>query len=160
MRDRIADRGNEARNSTAQTPSKTISLNMNSPVKFHAIGSVDRLHFTTPGVVKKNDQVTAKVTTPISEPAADKIGLNAPAARSAAMRSSAAPRKYASPRKPNTDSHEINGLLLMNWTMPCADCNVNFWMPNDTKMTTMESCFHVDRLFPFAIDDNRRVEVA
>jgi hypothetical protein len=24
----------------------------------------------------------------------------------------------------------------------------------------VKSCFHVDRLFPFAIDDNRRVEVA
>src|SRR4029453_18349193 len=133
----MTDRGKEARNSTTQTQRKTISLNMNSPARFQAIGSVDKLHLTTPGVVKKNDQVMAKVTTPISEPAADKIGLNAPAARSAAITNSTTPRKYASPLKPNIDSHQINGLLLMNWTMPCADCNVNFCMPNDTKITTM-----------------------
>ena len=59
-------------------------MKMNSPVRFHAIGSVEKLHLTTPGVVKKNDQVMAKVTTPISEPMADCSGLNAPAARSAA----------------------------------------------------------------------------
>src|SRR5215472_3069478 len=79
----MKDWGREARNSTMQTQSKTISLNMNSPARFQAIGSVDKLHLTTPGVVKKNDQVIANVITPISEPAADKIGLNAPAARSA-----------------------------------------------------------------------------
>ena len=78
--DRITDRGKEARNNTTQTQSKTISLNMNSPVRFQAIGSVDKLHLTTPGVVKKNDHVMEKVTRPNSEPTADKIGLNAPAA--------------------------------------------------------------------------------
>src|ERR1700733_1316610 len=114
-----------------------MSLNMNSPFRFQAIGSVDTLHLTTPGVVKKNDHVIAKVTTPINEPTADKIGLNAPAARSAAMPSSTTPRKYASPLKPNTDNHETKGLLLMNWTIPWADCSVNFCMPNDTKITTM-----------------------
>src|SRR5262249_14689933 len=108
-----------------------------SPVKFQAIGSVDRLHFTTPGVVKKNDHVIAKVTTPISEPIADRSGLKAPAASSAAMVNSTTPSKYASPLRPNSDSQEMNGLLLMNWAMPCADCNVNFCMPNDTKMRTM-----------------------
>ena len=77
------------------------------------------------------------MTTPINEPTADKTGLNAPATRSAAMPNSATPRKYASPLKPNTDNHEMNGLLLMYWTMPCADCSVNFCMPNDTKMMTM-----------------------
>ncbi len=81
----MTDCGRDARNNTAQTHSRTMSLNMNSPVKFQAIGSVDRLHLTTPGVVKKNDHVMAKVITPISEPIADRIGLNAPAARSAAM---------------------------------------------------------------------------
>jgi hypothetical protein len=45
-----------------------MSLNMNSPVKFQAIGLVDKLHLTTSGVVKKNDHVMAKVTIPISEP--------------------------------------------------------------------------------------------
>src|SRR5215510_693633 len=110
----MTDCGSEASNSTIQTQSKTISLNMNSPAKFQAIGSVDRLHLTSPGVVKKNDQVVAKVITPISEPMADKIGLNAPAARSAAIPNSTTPRKYASPQKPNIDSQERNGLLLMN----------------------------------------------
>ena len=66
---------------------------MNSPVKFQAIGSVDQLHLTTPGVVKKNDHVMANVTMPISEPMADRIGLNAPAARSAAMPNSATPEE-------------------------------------------------------------------
>src|SRR5258705_645863 len=112
--DWTTDCGKEARNNTAQTQSKTISLNRTSPVKFQAIGSVDKLHLTTPGVVKKNDHVIAKVTTPISEPTADKIGLKAPAASSAAMANSTTPRKYASPLKPNNDNHEINGLLLMN----------------------------------------------
>src|SRR6476660_4703667 len=109
-----ADRGRDARNNTAQTQSKTMSLNMNSPVKFQATGSVDKLHFTIPGVVKKKDHVIAKVTTPISEPTADRIGLNAPATSSAAIPNSATPRTYASPRRPNSDSHEISGLLLMN----------------------------------------------
>lgn len=61
---------------------------MNSPVKFQAIGSVDKLHLTTPGVVKKNDQVMANVITPISEPTADRSGLNAPAVSSAAIANS------------------------------------------------------------------------
>src|SRR5580692_7505048 len=110
----MADCGRDARNNTAQTHSKTTSLNRNSPVKFQAIGSVDKLHLTTPGVVKKNDHVVAKATIPISEPAADKIGLKAPAASSAAMANSTTPRKYASPLRPNNDNQEINGLLLMN----------------------------------------------
>src|SRR5258707_6245524 len=109
-----ADCGRDARNNTAQTHSKTMSLNMNSPVKFQAIGSVDKLHFTTPGVVKKKDHVIAKVTAPIREPTAERIGLNAPAASSAAITNSTTPRTYASPLKPNTDIHEMNGLLLMN----------------------------------------------
>ena len=90
-----------------------MSLNRNSPVRFHAIGSVDQLHFTTPGVVKKKDHVIAKVITPISELTADYTGLNAPAARSAAIPSSETPRKYASPLRPNICNHETNGLLLM-----------------------------------------------
>ena len=113
VRDWITDCGKEARNKTAQTQSKTISLNRNSPVKFQAIGSVDKLHLTTPGVVKKNDHVIAKVPTPISEPTADKMGLKAPAASSAAVANSTTPRKYASPLRPNNDNHETNGLLLM-----------------------------------------------
>ncbi len=48
-----------------------MSLYKNSPVKFHAIGSVDMLHLTTPGVEKKNDHVIANVTIPISEPSAN-----------------------------------------------------------------------------------------
>src|SRR5215470_15977447 len=114
----MTDCGREARNKTAQTHSRTMSLNRNSPVKFQAIGSVDQLHLTTPGVVKKNDHVTAKVNTPSSEPIADRTGLNAPAARSAAMANSATPRKYASPLNPNTDNQETNGLLTMNCSMP------------------------------------------
>jgi hypothetical protein len=69
-----------------------MSLNKNSPAKFHAIGSVEMLHLTTPGVVKKNDQVTTKVTTPMSDPNADSIGLNAPAASKIAMINSVTPR--------------------------------------------------------------------
>jgi hypothetical protein len=104
----MTDCGRGARNNTTQTHSKTMSLNRNSPVKFQAIGSVDKLHLTTPGVVKKNDHVTAKVSTPISEPTAENIELNAPAASSAAMPNSTTPRKYASPLTPKTDNHEIN----------------------------------------------------
>src|SRR5215475_10662446 len=109
----MSDSGNEASSSTRQTQNRTMSLKMNSPVRFHAIGSVDQLHFTTPGVVKKKDHVTAKVISPISEPTADNTGLNAPAARSAAIPSSETPRKYASPLRPNICNHETNGLLLM-----------------------------------------------
>src|SRR5258705_4495347 len=107
------DFGKEARNNTAQAQSKTDSLNRHSKSKHQAIASVDKLHLTTPGVVK-NDHVIAKLTTPISEPTADKIGLKAPAASSAAMANSTTPRKYASPLSPNNDNHAINGLLLMN----------------------------------------------
>ena len=92
VRDCTTDCGKEARNNTAQTQSRTMSLNRNSPVRFQAIGSVDKLHLTTPGVVKKNDQVIAKVIMPINEPAADKAGLKAPAASKAAMTNSTTPR--------------------------------------------------------------------
>src|SRR5262245_3539507 len=85
--------GNEARSSTTHTHSSTISLNRNSPARFQAIGSVEMLHFTTPGVVKKKDQVIANVTTPRNEPKAERTGLNAPAASSAAITNSATPRK-------------------------------------------------------------------
>jgi hypothetical protein len=50
VRDRTTDRGKEAKNSTRQTQNRTMSLNMNSPFRFQAIGSVDTLHLTTPGV--------------------------------------------------------------------------------------------------------------
>lgn len=69
-----------------------MSLNKNSPAKFHAMGSVEMLHLTTPGVVKKNDQVTMKVTTPMSDPNADSTGMNAPAASNSAMTNSVTPR--------------------------------------------------------------------
>jgi hypothetical protein len=85
--------GNDAKNSTMQTQRRTISLNKNSPVRFHAIGSVDRLHLTTPGVEKKNDQVIANVPIPINEPTADRIGINAPADRRAAVVNSIMPSK-------------------------------------------------------------------
>src|ERR1700733_11328288 len=114
----MADCGRDARNNTAQTHSKTMSLNRNSPVKFQAIGSVDKLHLTTPGVVKKNDHVTAKVSAPINEPMADRRGRTPPAARSVAMQSSTTPRRFASPLKPKTDSHETKGLWLMYSAMP------------------------------------------
>jgi hypothetical protein len=51
------DSGKDASSSTTQTQSSTIFLNRNSPVRFQAMGSVDQLHVTTPGVVKNNDQV-------------------------------------------------------------------------------------------------------
>jgi hypothetical protein len=76
-----------------QTQRRTISLYKNSPVRFHAIGSVDMLHLTTPGVVKKNDHVIANVPIPINEPSADRIGTNAPAARIAAVVNSIMPRR-------------------------------------------------------------------
>jgi len=63
--------GSDARNNTIQTQRRTTSLNKNSPVRFHAIGSVDTLHLTTPGVEKKNDHVIANVPIPIKEPSAD-----------------------------------------------------------------------------------------
>jgi hypothetical protein len=72
--------GKEAKSNTRQTQSNTISLYRNSPVRFQATGSIDTLHFTTPGVVKKKDQVMAKVTTPINDPRAERMGTNAPAA--------------------------------------------------------------------------------
>src|SRR6202000_2311213 len=105
VRNGTTDCGKEARNNTTQTQSKTISLKRNSPVRFQAIGSVERLHFTTPGVVKKKDQVIAKVPTPISDPAADKIGTNAPAASSAAVKSSTTPSRYAVHLSPNIGRH-------------------------------------------------------
>ena len=68
-------------------------MNKNSPVRFHAIGSVDRLQLTTPGVEKKNDHVIANVPIPINEPSADTIGINAPAARRAAVVNSVMPSR-------------------------------------------------------------------
>ena len=62
----MADRSKEASSRSAQTRSKTISLSMNSPVRFHAIGSVDKLQWPTPGVVKKNDHAKTNVIMPIS----------------------------------------------------------------------------------------------
>ena len=62
-------------------------------MRFHAIGSVDMLHLTTPGVEKKNDHVIANVAIPIDEPSADRIGINAPAARIAAVVNSIVPSR-------------------------------------------------------------------
>src|SRR5262245_62777171 len=67
--------GSDAKNNTIQTQRRTTSLYKNSPVRFHAIGSVDMLHLTTPGVEKKNDHVIANVPIPINEPSADRIGI-------------------------------------------------------------------------------------
>src|ERR1700739_1457479 len=103
--------GREARNNTTHTQSRTTSLNKNSPVRFHAIGSVEKLHFTTPGVEKKNDQVMQNVPIPISAPNADAIGIKAPAARSAAVVSSMTPSKSASPLTPKIESQETKGLF-------------------------------------------------
>src|SRR5262245_23697982 len=85
--------GSEVKNNTIQTQRRTTSLYKNSPVRFHAIGSVDRLHLTTPGVEKKNDHVIANVPIPINEPSADRIGINAPAARRAAVVNSTMPSR-------------------------------------------------------------------
>jgi hypothetical protein len=126
--------GSDARNNTIQTQRRTTSLYKNSPVRFHAIGSVDRLHLTTPGVEKKNDQVIANVPIPINEPRADRIGINAPAVRRAAVVNSTTPRRYASPLIPKMDSHQTNGLLEMYTAMPFADSGVNFCMPNEIKI--------------------------
>src|SRR5271163_1919146 len=60
--------GSDVKNNTTQTQRRTTSLYKNSPVRFHAIGSVDRLHLTTPGVEKKNDHVIANVPIPIRVP--------------------------------------------------------------------------------------------
>jgi hypothetical protein len=57
------------------------------------MGSVDTLHLTTPGVEKKNDQVIANVPIPSNEPSADRIGMNAPAARRAAVVNSMMPSR-------------------------------------------------------------------
>ena len=109
----------------------------NSPVRFHAIGSVDKLHLTTPGVEKKNDHVIAKVPIPINEPIADRIGMNAPAARRAPVVNSIIPSKLASPLIPKMDSHQTNGLLEMYNAMPSADWGVNFRTPNEMKIRTI-----------------------
>ena len=85
--------GSEAKNNTIQTHRRTTSLYKNSPARFHAIGSVDTLHLTTPGVEKKNDHVIANVPIPINEPSADRIGINAPAARIAAVVNSIIPSR-------------------------------------------------------------------
>ena len=60
--------GSDAKNNTIQTHRRTTSLYKNSPVRFHAIGSVDTLHLTTPGVEKKNEYVIANVPIPIAQP--------------------------------------------------------------------------------------------
>jgi hypothetical protein len=85
--------GSEAKNNTIQTHRRTTSLYKNSPARFHAIGSVDTLHLTTPGVEKKNDHVIANVPIPINEPSADRMGINAPAARTAAVVNSIVPSR-------------------------------------------------------------------
>ena len=85
--------GSDAKNNTTQTQRRTTSLYKNSPLRFHAIGSVDMLHLTTPGVEKKNDHVIANVLIPINEPSADRSGINAPAARIAAVVNSIIPSR-------------------------------------------------------------------
>src|SRR5260370_33482625 len=105
--------GSDDKNNTNQTQRSTSSLYKNSPVRFHAMGSVDTLHLTTPGVEKKNDHVIANVPIPINEPSADRSGINAPAARRAPVVSSIMPSRSASPLIPKIDSHETNGLLEM-----------------------------------------------
>jgi len=114
-----------------------MSLYKNSPVRFQAIGSVDTLHLTTPGVEKKNDHVIAKVPIPINEPSADRNGTNAPAARRTAVVNSIMPSRSASPLIPKIDSHETNGLLEMYNAIPSADWSVNFCMPNEMKIRTI-----------------------
>lgn len=129
--------GSDVKNKTIQTQSKTMSLYKNSPVKFHAIGSVDMLHRTAPGVEKKNDHVIANVPIPINDPSADRIGTNAPAVRSAAVVNSMTPSRLASPLIPKIDSHQMNGLFEMYNAMPSADCSVNFCIPNEIKVRTI-----------------------
>ena len=68
-------------------------MNKNSPVRFHAIGSVDKLHLTTRGVEKKNGHVIANIPIPINDPSADRIGINAPAARTVAVVNSIMPSR-------------------------------------------------------------------
>src|SRR5262249_8093531 len=85
--------GSDATNNTIQTQRGTTSLYKNSPVWFHATGCVDMLHLTAPGVEKKNDHVIANVPIPINEPSADRIGINAPAARRAAVINSIIPSR-------------------------------------------------------------------
>ncbi len=113
--------GSDVKNKMIQTQSSTISLYKNSPVRFQAIGSVDMLHLTAPGVEKKNDQVIAKVPIPINDPIADRIGTNAPAMRSAAVVNSIVPSRSASPLIPKIDSHQMNGLFEMYTAMLSAD---------------------------------------
>jgi hypothetical protein len=85
--------GSDAKNNTIQTQRRTTSLYKNSPVRFQTIGSADTLHLTTPGVEKKNDHVIANVPIPINEPSADRSGINAPAARIAAVVNSIMPSR-------------------------------------------------------------------
>ena len=65
--------GRDAKNKTTHTQRSTMSLYRNSPARFHAIGSVEMLHLTTPGVVKKNDHVMRNVPVPINALSADRI---------------------------------------------------------------------------------------
>jgi hypothetical protein len=113
--------GSDASNNTMQTQRRTTSLYRNSPIRFHAIGSVDRLHLTTPGVEKKNDHVIANVPIPSNDPSADRSGTNAPAMRRAAVVNSTMPSRSASPLIPKIDNHQTNGLLEMYSAIPCAD---------------------------------------
>ena len=129
--------GRDAKNKTTQTQRSTMSLYRNSPVRLHAMGSVDKLHLTAPGVVKKNDHVMIKVPTPIKEPIADRMGMNAPTASNVAVVSSTTPRRLASPLIPNMDNQETNGLLEIYRAMPCADWSVNFCVPNEIKIRTI-----------------------
>src|SRR5258708_17115231 len=85
--------GSDAKNNTIQTQRRTTSLYKNSPVRFHAIGSVDTLHLTTTGVQKKNDHAIANVPSTINEPTAARIGKNAPASRRAAVANSIMPSR-------------------------------------------------------------------
>jgi hypothetical protein len=75
------------------------------------MGSLETLHFTTPGVEKKNDQVMMKLPTPIKDPSADRAGIKDPRANNTAIVNSVIPSKSASPLTPKTDSQETNGLL-------------------------------------------------
>jgi len=89
-------------------------------------------------VLKKNDVVRRKVPQAIAAPTADAIGIIDPMIRTAAVVSSIVPITLASPLTPNTLSQFINGLFAIKGAMASAAYGVNFCIPNQIKMATID----------------------
>src|SRR6202012_5829850 len=91
-----------------------------------------------PGVVITNDVVTRKVPLASAAPAADATGIIEPMISNAAVVSSILPTILASPLTPKTPSQLMNGLCWINGAIASAAYGVNFWIPNQIKIATMD----------------------